>query len=680
MCVDSERQQVRNEDTGDTRTNKEKTRLLSVKNVSLFALVLQQVGLVLMIRHSRTRKSESDFVPYLTSTAVVLAECLKLVLNLSLELLLVQHDTSPSLWTELMDQEGLNLVVPALLYLIQNNLLFVALSNLSVPVYQVTNQGKLLTTALCSRILLNKSISGMQYVSLAVLALGVALVQLSGMEEKISSNDNSAGKDQNQLQGLIAVVISCITSGFAGVYFEKVLKSKSTKKLSVYIRNAQLSIWSIFLGLIPVFANDMRAIQENGFFQGYNIVVVGVIACQAMTGLIVALVMKYADSILKGFATSVAVVVATALSIFIWQVRVDKFFLFGAAMVLWAVRLYTMSPVRLSTAQDTAASRSRYSALKCLVIFSFAHHNLSWSNYATTGLLKSISKVTSTTAPTTVPTATPTSKPTLKPTIPVITEASKPRAIQISFPDDSPIASLGRCPGKRNARREVKYVRDRQEIVQKKTSRACTKSLDVYAWLMDQTNSRNETMMITYGGLIHVLREREFVFPNGAYIDDDFDTWVTPTNFRNIVNLEPVVWQKFGWTLRIYQNCNSHTIFGQLVSACGHMYQERPSKAKQDHPAIELYILQELTNTSGIVRDLWQGGGNIPKQLIYPQQHLPFSSSGTNATLNIQIPRYSEEILTCIYGNWSVPSSKHAGVKNRADCLSAAVASTVQEQ
>jgi UDP-sugar transporter A1/2/3 len=83
----------------------------------------------------------------------------------------------------LASPESLKLAIPALLYVVQNNLLFVALSNLSVPLYQVTNQGKLLTTAVCSRLLLNKSISGMQYLSLLVLALGVAVVQLSSIEK-----------------------------------------------------------------------------------------------------------------------------------------------------------------------------------------------------------------------------------------------------------------------------------------------------------------------------------------------------------------------------------------------------------------------------------------------------------------------------------------------------------------
>jgi hypothetical protein len=56
------------------------------------------------------------------------------------------------------------------------------------------------------------------------------------------------------------------------------------------MRNMQLAMWSILLGLVPVFLNDFDSIRQNGFFQGYDKIVVGVIVCQ-VTGL-VALVMK----------------------------------------------------------------------------------------------------------------------------------------------------------------------------------------------------------------------------------------------------------------------------------------------------------------------------------------------------------------------------------------------------
>jgi hypothetical protein len=55
----------------------------------------------------------------------------------------------------------------------------------------------------------------MQYLSLLVLALGVAVVQLSSIEKEAS--DKNVEHADGQLIGLLAVFASCFTSGFAGV-------------------------------------------------------------------------------------------------------------------------------------------------------------------------------------------------------------------------------------------------------------------------------------------------------------------------------------------------------------------------------------------------------------------------------------------------------------------------------
>lgn len=57
-----------------------------------------------------------------------------------------------------------------------------------------------------------------QWGALGMLAIGVALVQISGGQ---SGEDKNAG-GQNPLLGFAAVMTACCTSGFAGVYFEKV--------------------------------------------------------------------------------------------------------------------------------------------------------------------------------------------------------------------------------------------------------------------------------------------------------------------------------------------------------------------------------------------------------------------------------------------------------------------------
>ena len=279
--------------------------LLSAKNASLFALVLQQSGLVLMIRYSRTAIG-AEHIPYIPSVVVVSAEVLKFMLNGSLEMFTSnpdgRSDTSTDilkiLWSNMISFESLKLFVPALLYMIQNNLLFVALNNLSVPVYQVLNQGKLFTTAFFSRLLLDKKISYCQYYSLLLLAMGVVIVQQS-----TSKGQNSSTNEGSPWIGCLAVFCSCVTSGFAAVYFEKVLKQKtdSTKKqLSVYIRNMQLAFWSIGLGTFPIFmSEDWNLVKQNGLFQGFTLIVLAIIVFQAITGLLVGFVMKYADSVLK---------------------------------------------------------------------------------------------------------------------------------------------------------------------------------------------------------------------------------------------------------------------------------------------------------------------------------------------------------------------------------------------
>ena len=186
--------------------------------------------------------------------------------------------------------------------------------------------------------------------SLIVLAAGIALVQISATHSK---NQKSATAEQNHWLGLMAVIISCFTSRFLGIYFEKVLKQKSllAPQVLVYMRNSQLAMWSILLGL-SVIANDWHKNQQHGIFQGYSVIVWTVAIFQALTGLLVGLVIKYADASLKGFATSVAVVLATILSAFVFNAHIDFFFFVGAGLVVFAVLTYTNNPPSIATSNQ----------------------------------------------------------------------------------------------------------------------------------------------------------------------------------------------------------------------------------------------------------------------------------------------------------------------------------------
>jgi UDP-sugar transporter A1/2/3 len=172
--------------------------------------------------------------------------------------------------------------------------------------------------------MLKKVLSPKKWLSLLLLTVGIGIVQ-------ISNHTSSSGGSSNFI-GLMSVFTACILSGLAGVWFEKVLKGS---KSSLYIRNIQLCIFSIIPGLIfGVFLNDGNRVWKQGFFGGYDFWTWATISNQAIGGLIVAMVVKYADNILKGFATSISIVISCIASVFIFDFQITFLFVVGACLVL----------------------------------------------------------------------------------------------------------------------------------------------------------------------------------------------------------------------------------------------------------------------------------------------------------------------------------------------------------
>lgn len=239
----------------------------------------------------------------------------------------------------------------ALLYTIQKNLLYLAISNLDAAVFQVTYQAKILTTALFSVLLLGKKLSCRKIIGLIVLFLGVALVQL----DKVEENASKSYQEQKRWVGVLAVLGACCTSGFGGVYFELVLKPRQSASTedgsqqprpppSVWAKNVQLSTFALVIALTTAFLKDHAAILKDGFFQGYSPLVVLVITLEAGGGLVVAAVIKYADNILKSFATAVSIVTSTIVSMVVFGFLISKLFIGGSLFVFVAIYLYQFEP------------------------------------------------------------------------------------------------------------------------------------------------------------------------------------------------------------------------------------------------------------------------------------------------------------------------------------------------
>lgn len=215
---------------------------------------------------------------------------------------------------------------------------------------QVLYQLKILTTALFSVAMLKKKLSLPQWISLLILFAGAAIVQLQ--EIKPTTNVVHA---QSKWVGLVAVIVSCVSSGFAGVYFEMVLKESDT---SIWMRNVQLGIFGSSTAVISMLAKDGPVVMKNGFFYGYSPLVWMVVIQQAVGGLIVAMVVCYADNILKGFATSLSIILSCVASIYLFHYSITLQFAFGALLVIAAVYLYSYPSSKPAAAVASPATGS----------------------------------------------------------------------------------------------------------------------------------------------------------------------------------------------------------------------------------------------------------------------------------------------------------------------------------
>lgn len=210
--------------------------------------------------------------------------------------------------------------------------------------FQVSYQFKVLMTAIFAVIILRKKLLVTQWTSLLFLITGIALVQLSSDDQK-SSSGTRIDSNQNGLLGFSAVMGACVLSGFAGIFFEKMLKGAD---VSIWMRNIQMSSISIPLGIIVCVFKEGDKIAAQNFFHGYDCYVAYLIALNAFGGLLVAVVVKYADNILKGFATSLAIFVTCVLSIFIFDFHLTMQFSAGALLVIVAIFMYGYVPEQTS--------------------------------------------------------------------------------------------------------------------------------------------------------------------------------------------------------------------------------------------------------------------------------------------------------------------------------------------
>lgn len=236
--------------------------------------------------------------------------------------------------------------VPALIYVCQNMLQLAANSHLSPVAYQGLSQLKLITAALISVFVFGRPLSKRQWTCLPVLLLGVVFLtqkKVPSHEEvaeaasllrevptdspfgrKVGSGStllstNLMAQAASMLRedasaqlaiGTACVVLACVCGSFAGVYIETKLKSSMSVALSV--RNAQLASFALVTAGVAVVLEMMQK-GEWAPLRNFSTLAWTTVLLRGGSGYVVSATLRYADTIMKGFATSMAIITTIAL-------------------------------------------------------------------------------------------------------------------------------------------------------------------------------------------------------------------------------------------------------------------------------------------------------------------------------------------------------------------------------
>ena len=206
-------------------------------------------------------------------------------------------------------------LLPATMYLVQSTCSLLAYQNLDAITFNVLNQTKTLSAALCCFLLLGKRQSKLQIVALVLLLLAAMVLEgVLPLDFKYYVNyfSNTKTADSNDTtkfsisskhvsHGVLPIMLASFLSGLAGAITQKSLQSGGGRNALMF--TMELCVASILILLVSfATSEDGKKIQERGFFDQWTILTLVPILTNSAGGILVGLVIKYAGTIRKGFA------------------------------------------------------------------------------------------------------------------------------------------------------------------------------------------------------------------------------------------------------------------------------------------------------------------------------------------------------------------------------------------
>ncbi|KAK8940298.1 CMP-sialic acid transporter 4 [Platanthera guangdongensis] len=181
---------------------------------------------------------------------------------------------------------------------------------------------EIISTGVLSRLILKRKLTEIQWIAFVLLCVGCTFTEPDTSSDHIH---------QTSLQGWVMAIVTTLLSVFVGVHTEAVIKKHPLKNVNV--QNFWLSIFGLIFELVGLLNGNLVDATPKGFFYGYSIITACMILNHALSGIVVSMVLKYTDNIVKVYSVSVAMIIAAIVSKFIFDSHLSDDFLLGVTIV-----------------------------------------------------------------------------------------------------------------------------------------------------------------------------------------------------------------------------------------------------------------------------------------------------------------------------------------------------------
>jgi UDP-galactose transporter len=218
----------------------------------------------------------------------------------------------------------------ALLYCFNNQLAFSLFRWADAATVTLIKSASSFVSAILLWLLLSRPIAPLQWHAILLQVLGLFIVQY----------DACKGTALLPLPVYFALLLALFISSFAGVWNEHVLK---TVKVSMHVQNLCLYSFGVLFNLLVFVFLEPRVGGRGllaSYFYGYNAAAVGVIFCQSLLGLVVTAVLKYADTVIRSFATACSISLLYAVNVIFLGWKLNLTLCAGCCVVFISTYLY----------------------------------------------------------------------------------------------------------------------------------------------------------------------------------------------------------------------------------------------------------------------------------------------------------------------------------------------------